>query len=297
MMSNTTSTDFSPCPVELTDAQIEQYRRDGYLAFTDILSPEEVAGAKDELARLIEELRHNHTTSSNGYGVLWSSTTGKFKVQFERGQEPASDDDPDAELKARKLHDFVESSDLLHHIAFSHRRVRGVLESLLGADPILFQDMALIKPAFFGSEKPWHQDDAYFAVSPLDAVCGVWIALDDATVENGCMHVLPGWHHKGAFKHHIAASEFHATDCTIIADRLIYEDVVPVPLPAGGGMFFSGLLPHQTPFNTSPDRRRAIQIHYRSATSRIIDFETYNRLFAERDGTPASCRAAHQRGI
>jgi phytanoyl-CoA hydroxylase len=148
--------------------------------------------------------------------------------------------------------------------------------------------MALVKPPFIGGEKPWHQDDAYFSVEPLDAVCGIWIALDEATEANGCMHVIPGAHRDGPRIH------VHDRDCEIEAECLDLSRVVPVPLPPGGAMFFHGLLPHQTPPNQSPDRRRALQFHYRSRTSQIISKEEYSRLFAE-NGTPASCAVATRR--
>ena len=57
-------------------------------------------------------------------------------------------------------------------------------------------------------------------------------------------------------------------------------------------MFFAGMLPHQTPPNSSPQRRRALQYHFRSASSRIVPREEYDRVYAEKDGTPASCAAA-----
>ena len=67
---------------------------------------------------------------------------------------------------------------------------------------------------------------------------------------------------------------------------------VAVELPAGGAMFFAGMLPHQTPPNASPRRRRALQFHYRSAASRIVSRAEYDHVYAEPDGTPASCAAA-----
>ncbi|MEO6053881.1 MAG: phytanoyl-CoA dioxygenase family protein, partial [Chthoniobacterales bacterium] len=158
--------------------------------------------------------------------------------------------------------------------------------SLIGPNPIHFQDMALIKPALVGTEKPWHQDDAYFSISPLDAVVGVWIALDDAKIENGCMHVIAQGHKNGALRH------FHDRDCEIMPDRIDPSKIIPVPIPAGGAMFFSGLIPHETPPNKSDYRRRAMQFHFRAATSQIVDEETYNRMFVEADGSPASCRVA-----
>jgi hypothetical protein len=57
------------------------------------------------------------------------------------------------------------------------------------------------------------------------------------------------------------------------------------------------MLPHETPPNRSPHRRRALQFHFRGAGTRVIDEEAYDRLFVDRDGTPASCRAASRLGF
>lgn len=257
-------------PMKLTAAQRAQFDREGYLAIPELLAPAEVAAAREALSQLVRE-------NAERPGQL-----GRLLVQFEPGVKANSDD----ELKVRKLMWFCEVNPMLGRLAHEHPKIRGIIESLLGAAPILFQDMALVKPPFIGSEKPWHQDNAYFPVLPLEDVVGVWIALDAATVANGCMHVLPGEHKLGPRRH------YHDRDCEIVPDRLNPSRAVPVELPAGGAMFFAGMLPHQTPPNQSPDRRRALQFHYRSATSRLVSREEYDRVYAEADGTPASCAAA-----
>jgi phytanoyl-CoA hydroxylase len=149
----------------------------------------------------------------------------------------------------------------------------------------------LVKPPFIGSEKAWHQDNAYFSVSPLNQVIGVWIALDDAQVENGCMHVIPGGHTEGGFRHH------HGKDCEIDPGLLTIDKVRPVPIPVGGAMFFHGMIPHETPPNCSAQRRRALQFHFRGAETQIVDDAAYDTLFIDRRGTAASCRAASKHGF
>jgi ectoine hydroxylase-related dioxygenase (phytanoyl-CoA dioxygenase family) len=210
-------------------------------------------------------------------------------VQFEPGHDiDGAHGDPEAaELLVRKFMSFVNFKPALAALIRPEHIIYRIVSQLIGPSPILFQDMALVKPAFIGSEKPWHQDNAYFSVTPLTSVCGVWIALDDADVANGCMHVLPGRHEHGAFIHH------HGRDCEIAEDKLPIREAVPVPIAAGGGMFFYGMLPHQTPPNTSPERRRAVQFHFRGADSRILPEPEYDTVFAER-GVPASCAAAKQ---
>lgn len=161
-----------------------------------------------------------------------------------------------------------------------------MVQSILGSEVDLYQAMALIKPALHGSEKPWHQDNAYFSVEELDGILGTWIALDDVNIENGAMHFLPGGHRMGPLKH------MHTTDCEIEHDRYSDETAEAICLKAGGIILFHGNAPHFTPPNHSPNRRRAIQYHYRAMNNAVISKEEYKKIFKEKDGTPASCAAA-----
>ena len=146
----------------------------------------------------------------------------------------------------------------------------------------LIQDMALMKPPHVGREKPWHQDNAYFLYEPLDAVIGTWIALDPATAENGCMHVIPGTHLAGPKPHH------HERDCQLPDDQVDVERDVIVPLRPGGALFFSSLLHHGTPPNTSASRRRALQFHYARSDCAKISRERHAQIFHDGSG-PAGC--------
>jgi len=270
------------CPTALSEDQITQYHKDGWLAFENVLTAAEVEKARAAISDLIGEGGRDPGARK------WRP--GKFFIQFEPSYVPQENEPIDSlELKVRKLGSYHKAHPHFEYLALSHPRIQGVATSLLGANPILFQDMALIKPPFIGSEKPWHQDDAYFSFVPLGQIMGCWIALDDATVANGCMHVIPGGHNLGPKKHH------HTYDCEIESGRINVSDAIPVEIPAGGAMFFHGLLPHQTPPNSSPGRRRALQFHYRGATTRALEREEYDKVFAESDGTPASCTAATPR--
>ena len=82
----------------------------------------------------------------------------------------------------------------------------------------------------------------------------------------------------------------------IVEGRLDTTSAIPVELPPGGAMFFSGMLPHQTPPNSSPQRRRAIQFHFHSKTARALPREEFDAVFVDEDGAPASCHAAEKPG-
>jgi len=280
---------YAACPSSLDDEQIAQFQEQGYIAFTDVISPQEVADAREALTELVQRVANDPTTIKKG--PFWSPENKKIVVQFEKGYEPRGADDADLELNVRKLMYYQEEHPHFGYLSNNHSKIMGVLSSILGDNALLYADQAMIKPALIGTEKPWHQDNAYFSVTPLSAICGVWIALEDATIENGCMHVLAGKHKDGALKHH------YTHDCEILPDRIVPAQAVPVELPAGGALFFSGMLPHQTPPNKSPNRRRALQFHYRAASSSIIEKEEYFKVFAEADGTPASCAAASRKEL
>ena len=148
--------------------------------------------------------------------------------------------------------------------------------------PELFQDQALLKPPLIGREKPWHQDNAYFNLPPETAVVGVWIALDEATPENGCMYVIPGSHRQGPVVH------FKRRDWQICDTDVAAADAWTVPLQPGGCLLFQGLLHHGTPPSRSPQRRRALQFLYKPASATQIAAEQRLAIFGS-EGKDVTC--------
>ncbi len=222
-------------------AQEERYRGDGFLAVADAFSPEETAAALDGLAHLIMG------GNPDFEGVSFEAKARDILETL--GPEARQD-------AVRKLMHFVDFDSRLKAVSHHPELLRVVKRLLGGREPALFQDMALLKPPRMGREKPWHQDHAYFNF-PIDTpVVGVWIALDEATLENGCMRMLAGGHKEGPRIH------FKKRDWQICDTEMLGLKAVAVPLKPGGLVLFDGLIPHGTPTNRSPNRRRALQFHY-----------------------------------
>ncbi|MFU8780921.1 MAG: phytanoyl-CoA dioxygenase family protein [Kiritimatiellia bacterium] len=283
----------------ITDPQIETYREQGFIVVQDAFTPEEISKAKTALEDIITRYAFNDALSdyvpprnqaTNQAGAVFRAKDQSVFFSMEPGYQPDPTRIDEISLHIRKFFNLEYAAPIFEKIVFSHPRTQPILRTLLGDEPVLFQSMALLKPPG-GVEKPWHQDNAYFSTGNPDSVIGTWIALDDATIENGCMHFLPGGHHHGPLRHH------HTTDCEILPDRFDRSKAVPVPLKAGGIIFFHGNIPHQTPPNQSSQRRRALQFHYRAAGNTKVDRETYDHIFCESDGTPASCAAAQPNNI
>ncbi|HLV79714.1 MAG TPA: phytanoyl-CoA dioxygenase family protein, partial [Chthonomonadaceae bacterium] len=118
----------------------------------------------------------------------------------------------------------------------------------------------MLKPPEVGSQKGWHQDSPYWPIEPM-ALCSCWLPLDDATLENGCMWVLPGHHDRPL--PHVSVTD----DYVIAEDGLDTSEGIAVPMRAGSGLFFHSLLPHFTAPNRTRSWRRAMVLSYMSARS------------------------------
>jgi phytanoyl-CoA hydroxylase len=259
-------------PDMVADEQVGLYREQGFLAIENVFSSSEIDGAKAGLSRLI------------------GGEVPEFKdIQFEEGIDLSQMTGDQRESYVRKIAWFVDHEPRLKAIADSPMLV-GLVERLLGTPVKMIQDMALVKPPHVGREKPWHQDDAYFALEPLDKIVGTWIALDGATPANGCMHVIPCSHLQGARPH------YHDRDCQLADDEIAVERDLVVPLKPGGVLLFSGLLHHGTPPNRSQSRRRAVQFHYASTSCRSTTPEEHGRFFHDAKGM-AACTGMQPRNI
>ena len=225
----------------IDDAAIEQYSRQGFLAIENAFTPEDVKSSIEGLADLIAE-------KNPDFSIIQFHSKVRDRLSELTLEEKLDN--------VRKIGQFTDYDERLKTIAF-HPKLIVVVEKILGKQAELYQSMALIKPPN-GREKPWHQDHAYFDLSLDTKVVGVWIALDEATIDNGCMRVLPGQHHKEINPH------FMIRDWQLCDEQAqdFKSYAVAVPLKPGGCMIFDSYLPHGTPSNFSHLRRKALQYHY-----------------------------------
>jgi phytanoyl-CoA hydroxylase len=244
MPANTTSTAIV-LHETVSDALIEQIREDGFGVLANALSPAEVAELNAEAARLCR-------------GEL-GDVAGKFEPDL---------DGSDAEVMRRYLciH-FPHKVSEVFHRALAQPRIVDVLTRLIGPNVKSMQSMVFMK----AEGKPgqaWHQDE-FFIPTRDRSLTAAWIALDDATIENGCLWVLPGSHKRGVL-YPDRETDDERFDCTIEAYDFPYrdEDAVPVELPAGAAVIFNGYLLHRSLQNSGRHGfRRALANHYMSAES------------------------------
>jgi ectoine hydroxylase-related dioxygenase (phytanoyl-CoA dioxygenase family) len=145
-------------------------------------------------------------------------------------------------------------------------RILDVVEELIGPNIQLYYSMMMMKPPKHGFRSPWHQDFAFFAHTRA-ATLAVQIYLDDSTLENGCIHVVPGSHKLGLLNH-FADGEF--TQIVQGDTHEFDERAVPLPTRAGGIAVWHGMTLHSSAPNRSDHPRRAIVFQYKDPTARLL---------------------------
>jgi ectoine hydroxylase-related dioxygenase (phytanoyl-CoA dioxygenase family) len=240
------------------DIYQRDFSRNGYVVVPNILSPEQL----DELRAAVDGVLDGAirpTLPEPGE----EAPREDFTVQW----EPSVENDP-AVARRDKLR---VAFHLCHTHPFFHAHATrpellAVVRALLGDEVRLYTDQLFVKPPQHGSEVPFHQDHAYWtALEPYNMV-SCWLALDDATIENGCVHMLPGTH-----DHLIPHREFKGPQTL----GLLPEDVdasheTPVEIEAGSAMFHHSLTVHRSFANRSDKRRRGLVTIYAPAEIRFV---------------------------
>jgi ectoine hydroxylase-related dioxygenase (phytanoyl-CoA dioxygenase family) len=147
---------------------------------------------------------------------------------------------------------LVTKSEVLRHLVATDP-LRGLCADLIGPDVRLYWDQAVYKKPDTDASFPWHQDNGYAFVEPQQYLT-CWIALTDATRDNGCPWVVPGLHRLGTLAHRLTETGFVCLDNP--------PDAVPVPVKAGSIVVFSSLTPHCTGPNRTDEVRKAYIVQY-----------------------------------
>lgn len=250
----------------LTEEQLDRFQEDGFLVVEGFASPEEVAQLKRRGEELVEAWNpsnvsvfstRNQESKTDRYFLDSASNVSFF---FE---EKAFD--KDGQLAVPKQHAVNKIGHAMHDLDPVFRRwsrspkMAALMQSLGFLRPLPVQSMFIFKQPFVGGEVVPHQDSSFLATSPLSCV-GTWLALEDATRDNGCLWALPGSHHKGVHRRFLRAAD---GSVSFDGESPSFEDsqFVPVEVKAGSLVLLHGANVHRSGENTSPQSRHAYALH------------------------------------
>jgi ectoine hydroxylase-related dioxygenase (phytanoyl-CoA dioxygenase family) len=232
----------------LTPAEIAEFDDRGFLPREALLTSLEVKALHQRLEDIGNDI------------VAFPPAFVQIEPQVEAGEIAG---DPIRFNNVRKIWSLTKHDALFREYS-RHPQILAVVHSLLGPNLKIFVDQTLCKPPRVGSPKPPHQDSAYWTSIDPPHLVVCWMALDDATEDNGCMRFIPGSHKLGVVEHQ-QLEDFRVEDA-----KVDYSSEVAVPLTAGGCSFHHSLAMHRTDANTSSQRRIGVTVAYMSAESKYI---------------------------
>lgn len=258
----------APHDGQLTAEMLSAYRQAGVIILKDFVTSAACASLRERALELVEAFdpAEVHSVFSSA-----RQTQGDDSYFIESGdkirfflEEDAYDHN--GELKQPKEMCLNKMGHAMHDLDpvfnnFSHTRQLAALSRSLGMhDPAIIQSMYIFKPPRIGGEVICHQDSTYIYTEP-ESCTGFWFALEDATVDNGCMHFIPG-QHKGPLKARNYRSSEHTLH-TEVLDESPWPEHLKRPAEARVGtlVVFDGRTPHLSCANRSDKSRHAYTLH------------------------------------
>ena len=261
----------------LTAGQRAAFDRDGFLVlerFVPVADCERLVGRAAELVDAFEPETVSvfSTTDQTRTTDEYFLSSGEA-VRFFFEEEAFA---PDGSLRQPKHLSINKIGHAQHDLdpvfdAFSRRPEFAELAADAGlADPVLLQSMYIFKQPRIGGEVVNHQDATFLYTDPV-TVTGLWVALQDATVENGCLWALPGGH-RTSLRRRFVVEPDRTTRFEVLDDEPLpaADDprMVPLEAPAGSLVLLHGLLPHRSGPNRSDRSRHAYSVHLVEAGAR-----------------------------
>ena len=254
--------------MKLSADQLVQYQRDGFLVlenFVDDASCDRLRARAEELVQEFDPQgvvsifsTHEQNRTTDAY-FLESGSEIRFFFEEHAFH-------PDGSLRQNKEQSINKIGHALHDLdpVFSQfsrtTKIRELTASLAIEDPLLLQSMYIFKQPKIGGEVTCHQDSTFLYTEPFQ-IAGLWFALEDATVTNGCLWVIPGGHRLGLKSRWVRAEEGGMRFEVIDPDPFPEEQLVPLEVTKGTLIVLHGLLPHKSLANKSPKSRHAYTLH------------------------------------
>ena len=223
--------------VLLTEEQIARFNDQGFLAIPLLTDPDDVA------------------TLRSSYDRIFAEQAGR-EVGDQFDLAGADDEGSQASLP-QILHPahYAPEMNRSRLLANAHALAR----QLLGPDATCEIAHAIFKPAGRGAETPWHQDAAYWSPDLRYRAVSIWVPLQEATEENGCMQFVPRSHLLDVLPHRSINNDPKIHGLELLPEAMgNVSGVVSCPLPAGGATFHGPYTLHHTPPNRSSIPRRAL---------------------------------------
>jgi phytanoyl-CoA hydroxylase len=256
--------------------QMLQYQENGYLVLENVIPAEDISALKAAALRIVDAFDINKhrsvfTTSDrdSGRDEYFYQSAENIHCFLE---EDAVDKDgtllKPARLAINKIGHAMHDLDPEFESFCRLPIFSNLLRAIGYQRPLLWQTMYIFKQPHIGGEVRWHQDGSYL-ISDLPTVAGIWVAIEDAHRDNGCLWVQPGGHRsplREIFQVDWATAEGKLTDLNKTPWPNSNE-ALAVEVPAGSVVVFHDHMPHYSSKNRSEHSRHAFTMHVAELSS------------------------------
>ena len=241
----------------LPAAALDSYHAQGFF-IVDSFAPPEVG--QEMLDDVVDVVRHADATGHTPAGMFIAPET-QGNLSGTRPEDTIS--------KVFTLHDRPVFSSFLRD-----KRIAGVLGDHIGPDVDCFLSQFIFKNSGAWGQ-PWHQDSFYFPFDPPRPIVGLWLSATEATLENGCLHILPGSHTEPVHDH-ITDRRPNANQGYVEIVDHDMSDRQAVPMQPGDLLVFDSHLMHCSTDNVSAGIRAAMVFHCCPAGTVDLGFEQFD---------------------
>ena len=242
----------------LSKEQVAFYKLEGFLVLENFLSEADLAGVKASMSARVDEIAADLLAAG-----LITDTFENSPFESRLAQLFAGLDDKAFLKYGRSWRDRLPG----YYDLMANPKILDALESLIG--PELFSNPVYNTrpkvPKVAAGAVPWHQDKSYWPDANANPVITVWIPLVDATLENGCLHIMPRTHKQKILSWHAetySGTGFTEIDDAMIAELIPEKTVVPLPVKAGTAILFNDRCIHKSTPNGSDEVRWSVDLRY-----------------------------------
>ena len=255
-----------PKPISIEAPFADKYHRDGFAIVHNLLTAEALAMLRERITAVAE--RRVPTFPAHKLEFEPRAHAGAASIPAAREQKDSTAQEP---RRIRKINGCAEHDPVFFEQVTGERIVDHV-EALIGPNIKLFASQCFMKPPG-GVAKPYHQDSHYFTIDP-PALVTCWIALDDVTIDNGCMWCLPGSHRGELLDHSQSWDAGDRLDVQVPDAKIDSSRETPIEMSAGSCSFHHSMLLHRSGPNHTGAPRRGLAVHFMSAQSRWTNPES-----------------------
>ncbi|XP_012495333.1 PREDICTED: phytanoyl-CoA dioxygenase domain-containing protein 1 [Propithecus coquereli] len=280
----------------LNPSQLQKFREDGFLVLEGFLSVDECVAMQQRIGEIVAEMdvplhcrtefstQEEEQIRAQGSRDYFLSSGDKIRFFFEKGVfDKKGNFLVPPEKSVNKIGHALHAHDPVFRSITHSPKVQALARSLGLQMPVVIQSMYIFKPPHGPAAVTPHQDATFLYTEPLGRVLGIWLALEDATLENGCLWFIPGSHTSGVSRRMVRAPAGSASGISFLGSEPDRDNslFVPTPVRRGGLVLIHGEVVHKSEQNLSARSRQAYTFHLMDTSGTVWSPENWLQPTAE----------------